>query len=203
VTHTIYLVAHLETGGGGGGTGNGWALLNLILAVITILTGIFALFAIRNRSVEGHEEKLSGIAVILRIAGFVIGIAAVIVFFLTEDLTQPIIFTDGWTPLMIVLFAIAAAVIALSFRFDDASRVLSVIKILGGEHEIVSDGKAFRGEEYRFSAGEGAASVKYRVGEEKDENGEYVWHVPEFDGETGEYVVPAESVTDDLTVEFD
>ncbi|MDR0887687.1 MAG: hypothetical protein LBM39_00670 [Candidatus Methanoplasma sp.] len=101
------------------GRGNGgWAVANLILAILTIVAGIVALYSGKNRSVEGDGEKRSKRAFTFRAISAVVGVVSVIVFFLTEDLTRHVVPTDEWTLLMIVLFVIGAAVFIISFGFD-------------------------------------------------------------------------------------
>ncbi|MDR2846174.1 MAG: InlB B-repeat-containing protein, partial [Candidatus Methanoplasma sp.] len=121
LTHTIYLTAHLA---GNGGTGDGgdkgdWSPLNLIAAIVAFATGIAALAGGRDRTKEGRGEHRSYVALILRVASLVVGAISIIVFFLTEDWTRPVIPIDEWTLLMFILFLISAAIALLSFRFDD------------------------------------------------------------------------------------
>ena len=142
MNHTISVISEkAEDGGNGGGEGetpippgpgesdgNGgsWAVLNLICAIVALLAGIAVLFAGRNRvrdekddaKVKNGRGRRSKPALILRVIGLILGIVSVIVFFLTEDWTLPVEFTDGWSLLMIVLLLAALIVSLLSFRFD-------------------------------------------------------------------------------------
>ncbi|MDR1405222.1 MAG: otopetrin domain-containing protein [Candidatus Methanoplasma sp.] len=112
------------SGGSESGRGNsGWAVLNLVFALIAIAAGIFAVIAGRNRYKEedkdnSSKERLSK-RLIPEIASLILGIVSVIVFFITEDMNLTPIVADIWTVLMLVL-AIAALVSAfLSFRSEE------------------------------------------------------------------------------------
>jgi F0F1-type ATP synthase epsilon subunit len=109
--------------------GKSWALLNLLL---TILTGIIMLvlwigyFTSKKRKDEDEETetvesetgdededkdslKRKGILRLLSLIPFVV---AVIVFILTEDMRNPMVFVDRWTILMAAI-ALVQAVLAL------------------------------------------------------------------------------------------
>ena len=96
-----------------------WALLNLILTIVTALVSVLALIfyigkkrddeedeeeETRSASADEEEEeqktKRKGL---LRILTLVPAILAVIVFIFTEDMRLPMTFIDGWTPLMIAI----------------------------------------------------------------------------------------------------
>jgi peptidoglycan/LPS O-acetylase OafA/YrhL len=119
VTHTIYLTAHLESNGGGTSDKGDWSPINLICAILALAAGIAALIGGRKRTKEGDGEHRSKTALILRVASIVVGVVSIVVFFITEDWTQPVIPIDRWTLLMLILFLISAAVALLSFRFDE------------------------------------------------------------------------------------
>ena len=113
---------HLDlyfTGGSGSGKG-GWAVLNLICAVLAIFTGLIAVAAGKDRFRKDDVEKRSKTAMILRLLALIIGIISVIVFFLTEDLTIAMI-TDKWTLLMFILLLVTLVLTFVSFRFDKDS----------------------------------------------------------------------------------
>lgn len=74
-----------------------WALVNLILAILSMLLGAGTLAGWFRRK---HEERL---------AGLVTAITSLVVFLVTEDLTQPMCLTDKWTPLMALILGAAAA----------------------------------------------------------------------------------------------
>ncbi|MDR2698993.1 MAG: InlB B-repeat-containing protein [Candidatus Methanoplasma sp.] len=99
--------------------GDGWGVLNLVLAAIALMAGIIGVAAGRNRTAEDKERR-SKTAAALRTLGLVLGVISIIVFILTEDWTLPVAVTDRWTLLMLVLFIAAVASSLVSFRFDEA-----------------------------------------------------------------------------------
>ena len=88
-----------------------WALLNLILLVLTIIVALAdgAMYFIRPTDKYGDEYeededeeiKRHGL---LRILAFITAIASFILFILTEDITQPMIWVDEYTIWMLILF---------------------------------------------------------------------------------------------------
>lgn len=99
------------------GIGSSWALLNLIL---TILTGALALaliitwFTKKQENEDGinhnemHEDTDQNIKKkpVLRILSIVMTVLAIVLFILTEDMTQPMIITDNYTIYHIGFFII-------------------------------------------------------------------------------------------------
>ena len=105
------------TGTGSGGSGESkWAVLNLICAVLAVFTGLIALAAVRKRKDDDERPKT---ALILGALALIIGIVSVIMFLLTEDLSQPVASADGWTLLMFVLFLATLILALVSFRRSD------------------------------------------------------------------------------------
>ena len=105
------------------GLNGGWALVNLISTVVTVLFGLFLLISKKkkeedkkddekqmNVNVDEDEEEIRKRGLFTRILSVVVAIASVIVFFLTEDLTLKMVMTDKWTLLMVV-FALVQVVI--------------------------------------------------------------------------------------------
>lgn len=102
-----------------------WALLNLILMVLTVLValadGILYFRDPRDKygdeyeyeddEDEDEEIRRHGLP---RIAAFIVAIASVILFFLTEDITDPMIWVDEYTIWMLLLFVIAVLLSMLS-----------------------------------------------------------------------------------------
>jgi hypothetical protein len=117
VTHTIYLTAHLDSSSSTGSDGE-WSPLNMICAVVAFMAGIVALVGGRGRTKDGDGEHRSYVALALRIASIVVGVISLVVFFLTEDWTRPVIPIDEWTLLMFILFLISVVVALTSFHFD-------------------------------------------------------------------------------------
>ena len=97
-----------------------WSPLNLICAIVALITGIVILFAGRSKSPDDDEKTWgnSRLAIALRLLGLVLGIVSIIIFFLTEDMTMPPIPIDEWTLLMFILVLATIIVCVGSFRFD-------------------------------------------------------------------------------------
>ena len=86
-----------------------WALINLIATIFACICA-FALLFVRKDTEDDEptdEEKKDMRKIIAtKIASIIVGIGAVIVFILTEDMSLPMILTDKWTLLMIFLLII-------------------------------------------------------------------------------------------------
>jgi len=98
-----------------------WALLNLILTILTGFIMIAMLVTYFGKKRRGEEEsdyeledekekiKRRGI---LRLASIIPTLVAVILFILTEDMRRMMVFTDRWTIWMAVI-AIVQVILAL------------------------------------------------------------------------------------------
>ena len=90
-----------------------WALLNLIFmiatAVISILLLGFYFIKKREDEDEGQEETTKK-KLMIRLLGVIPAIVAIITFFLTEDLTQPMELVDRYTILMLLILFVEAFV---------------------------------------------------------------------------------------------
>jgi predicted outer membrane repeat protein len=115
--HSIEIRSVAEDVNPAGAEESDWAALNLILAVLSIAAGAIAVIAGRNRSKDDGERR-SKTAWILRAVALAAGIIAVIVFLITEDMSQPVISYDGWTLPMLILFFVSAIFAPLSSAFD-------------------------------------------------------------------------------------
>ncbi len=95
-----------------------WALLNLILAILTsviMLVLLASFFAGKNRrkeeqSSDSETGKLRRKGLI-RLLSIIPTVVAIVLFLLTENMSNPMILTDQWTVLMAVI-AIAQIVVA-------------------------------------------------------------------------------------------
>ncbi len=85
-----------------------WALFNLVLAVGTLLTGLAASIVLRGR--------YTGTAKYLGLLGTILGLAAVIIFLVTEDMRNIMALMDIWTFPMIILFAAAIVCTVLAVK---------------------------------------------------------------------------------------
>ena len=90
-----------------------WALLNLILAIVTLIGGVImgAGYFGKNKdeeadavksAAEGEQEDENKKKGVWRILGALLGVAAIVTFFLTENMKNPMVFVDKWTILMAV-----------------------------------------------------------------------------------------------------
>lgn len=106
-----------------------WALVNLILAILTTATSLVLLIGYCfNRKPDNEEEdeeateeqrklvrKNKGL---LRVASIIPALVAIIVFILTEDMTNPMIMIDRWTLSMLII-ALVQVVVAFASRKKD------------------------------------------------------------------------------------
>ena len=104
-----------------------WALLNLILLVLTILMAVAdGILYFRNptdkygdeyEEDEDEEVKRHGLP---RILAFIAAVAAFILFIFTEDITEPMIWVDEYTIWQLLLFVVTVILSMLSKKeYDD------------------------------------------------------------------------------------
>ena len=93
-----------------------WPLLNLILAVLTLIGAVIAFFH-RKKDDSADSKKV----LIAKILGLIVGILAPIVFFITEDIVPRMVMTDRYTPLMFLLLAIQIAFAVIVWRASKES----------------------------------------------------------------------------------
>ncbi|MDR3073086.1 MAG: DUF5979 domain-containing protein, partial [Clostridiales Family XIII bacterium] len=94
-------------------SGGHWALLNLLLTLLTALLMILILltYALRKKDHEEYEAKKKGI---IRLSSIAVTIVAVVVFVLTEDMTLPMKWLDEYTIWMALIAVVQIGVTALS-----------------------------------------------------------------------------------------
>ena len=102
-----------------------WALLNLILMILTIIVA-FAdglLYFTKPTDKYGDEYEEEEVDVkrhgFPRIMAIVAAIISVILFFLTEDMTDPMIWVDEYTVWMLILFIATAILTMMSKKETD------------------------------------------------------------------------------------
>ena len=86
-----------------------WALLNLILMILTVLLCLWMAAGTLRRNQDAdrkEDEKTVKRKKILKLLSLIPAIAAVIAFILTEDMTLPMQMTDKWTILMLIIFVV-------------------------------------------------------------------------------------------------
>ena len=102
-----------------GGVEGAWALLNLILAIVTAVISIVLLvgyfFGRKHKNDEGEkgELKRKGMS---RLLSLLPGIGGIVAFLLTENMRNPMVITDQWTLLMIVIAVVQAVVVLFSIK---------------------------------------------------------------------------------------
>ena len=91
-----------------GSTASGWAVLNLILAIVAAIGAVVLVVGY----FMGHTS-------VWRLLSLIPGIGGVAAFLLTEDMSQSMTFADGWTVLMGVIVVVQIAVAVMSLRSKD------------------------------------------------------------------------------------
>ena len=94
-----------------------WALINLIAMIAAAAGAIIASFRRKEDSEDNAEEdednRNMGRVRTAKAAGLIAGAVSMIAFFLTEDMSLPMVLADRWTILMIILLAVQAVSAAL------------------------------------------------------------------------------------------
>ena len=75
-----------------------WALVNLLALALTVVIALGMLLTIRRR--EENEDNHSG-----KLLGLLPAIGSLVLFVLTENLRNPMVITDRWTPAMVIILA--------------------------------------------------------------------------------------------------
>ena len=74
-----------------------WALLNLILSILTVIFGLIFVLHGKDNDLEVEDKRKANIA---KIIAALVAVASVIVFIFTEDMTATMAWIDKWTILM-------------------------------------------------------------------------------------------------------
>jgi hypothetical protein len=106
------VTAHFDSTSSGFGTGN-LAIANLILLILAIMIGLFAVITAYTRGREG-----TGTGKALRFGALIAALIAVIVFFLTQGFGGMYEIFDEWTLLMAILTAITVVLSVMGVRYD-------------------------------------------------------------------------------------
>ena len=109
--------------------GPAWALINLILSILTVLASLLLLVGYFGKKEEEAEDE-NGNAILdaegnnvmndikkrggWRLASLVPAILSVIAFLLTENMRNPMILVDRWTLLMVIIAVVQVLVMMLS-----------------------------------------------------------------------------------------
>ena len=97
-----------------------WALLNLILTILTALGSVLLLIGYlgkkRKEDEDGEEEYTVKKHGFWRLVSLIPGIGSIIVFILTENMSNPMVFVDKWTLLMVIIAVIQIVIAVLSMK---------------------------------------------------------------------------------------
>ncbi len=97
-----------------------WALVNLIMTVLTAVWSGYMLLRYFGKRKDEDAAAKSATEIrkhgFKRIASLVPAIGGIVAFILTEDVRNPMVFTDRWTLLMVAIFLIQAGVAAVAAR---------------------------------------------------------------------------------------
>lgn len=99
-----------------------WALANLMASVLSVATALWMIISFTRKEENSEEEKEekeeSGNRRISKTFGIIPAVVSVIIFILTEDMTQPMILTDRYT-LVMMLILLSNLMLALVTRNRD------------------------------------------------------------------------------------
>ena len=118
------------------GLGTGaWALINLILAIVTTLLSILLLIGYIGKKKKALEDEDGNVVLdengkevmeyeknkkgLWRLISIIPALIAIIVFIFTEDMTLPMIFVDKWTILHVVIALVQVVVMVLCKKKKD------------------------------------------------------------------------------------
>ena len=94
-----------------------WALLNLILAVLTALGSVLLLIGYFGKKEKNNGEYTVNKKGIWRVFSLIPAIGAIVAFILTENMGNSMVFTDRWTLLMVVI-AVVQVIVAILAKKD-------------------------------------------------------------------------------------
>ena len=103
-----------------------WALLNLILTIATALASILMLIGLIGKK----KEEKDGVVVnetekhpFTRVLTLLPGIGAIIAFILTENMRNPMVFTDRWTLLMVIIALVQLVLVIFGAKKEKEKEV--------------------------------------------------------------------------------
>lgn len=91
----------------------GWALVNLLALILTSVTAVGMALTVRRKD-ENGEDRMSKLFGLLPAAG------ALVLFLLTENLSNPMVITDRWTVAMVAILAAELVLAYLTRRANSA-----------------------------------------------------------------------------------
>jgi amino acid transporter len=101
-----------------------WALLNLILTILSFLLAIIAIVSYYYRKYKDEENDRGEITrryklLKRRLVLLVLAVVALIVFIFTEDMRLPIVMLDWWTIFHVVIVGAIIIIFALAHKKED------------------------------------------------------------------------------------
>ncbi len=97
-------------------TKNGaWALLNLILAIVTAITSVVLIagYFINKRKDDDEDESINRKGAI-RFTSIIVALISAIIFILTQDMSLEMVFVDHWTVFMVLLTLVQVVISAIA-----------------------------------------------------------------------------------------
>ena len=91
-----------------------WALLNLILAVLTALGSVLLLIGYFGKKEKNNGEYTVNKKGVWRVFSLIPAIGAIVAFILTENMGNSMVFTDRWTLLMVIIAVVQVIVTILA-----------------------------------------------------------------------------------------
>ena len=98
-----------------------WAILNLLCALATAMLSLIIMiryFGARREDEEAVEIEDRNRKGSLRLASLIPAIGAIAVFILTENMANPMVITDKWTVMMVIILAVQTGLALLVGKKD-------------------------------------------------------------------------------------
>ena len=97
-----------------------WALVNLIATVMAVLGAMIAILRRKEDDEDAEEDDNRGKKMLAaKIAGALAGVAALITFLITEDMSLSMVMIDKWTVLMVIMLAVQIAAAAFNKKASE------------------------------------------------------------------------------------
>ena len=95
-------------------SGAAWALVNLIACLLTVLLAVVKVIGRHDKEDDNEEKRSSnGLSLVLP------AVFSVILFILTENMRNPMVLVDSWTPVMLAFLAANCLLILVSSLRDN------------------------------------------------------------------------------------
>lgn len=93
-----------------------WALINLLSAIVTALLSLIMMVRYFRAGREENEERIESRKGIFRLASMIPAVGAIAAFIITENMANPMVLTDRWTAMMIIILAVQAVIALLAAK---------------------------------------------------------------------------------------